>query len=372
MAGNNGPDMELIVGLGKVAALEAVLARHRAQRPLLVATDRALASIEADRLLDHLSWLAFTDFTPNPRLGQVVEGCRMRETWQPDLILGIGGGSAMDVAKAVRLLPADPVRAFAGLRGDDNRFVPERLPLVLVATTAGSGSEVTMFATIFHAGRKYSLDNPRVRANTAIVDPYLAVSCSHAVTTSGLFDAVSHAVESFWSRRATGASRGLAREALTLLLPLLGESLTDPSVELRERLATGALAAGQAIAITRTTAAHAFAYALTIRYGIPHGVACMLNLRWLFDYNRERADRSVRPVIDELGDLLDPTGRPMTAVLAAHLCRHAWPAGLSGYGVAPGDIAGLVAAGMSVSSRAGTNPVDLEPDSVYPALAAIL
>src|SRR5262245_36587096 len=185
--------MELIVGLGKVAALKAILARHRTRRPLVVATDRALASVEADRLLGHLPWLAFPDFTPNPQLGQVVEGCRMRDGWQPDLILGIGGGSAMDVAKAVRLLPADPGHAFAGLRGDDSCFVPERLPLILVATTAGSGSEVTAFATIYHADRKYSLDHPRVRADAAIVDPDLTASCPREVTTSGLFDAVSHA-----------------------------------------------------------------------------------------------------------------------------------------------------------------------------------
>ncbi|WP_433431005.1 phosphonoacetaldehyde reductase [Nonomuraea sp. CA-141351] len=363
---------QLLVGPGKAAVLRSVLARYRTRRPLVVATDRALRSIDAERALAGHDWQAFSDFTSNPRLDQVIEGCRTREIRQPDLILGVGGGSAMDVAKVVRLLPADPAAALAGLLGDDVHFVAENLPLLLVSTTAGSGSEVTSFATIYDADRKYSLDHPRVAAETAIVDPYLMASCPHDVTTSGLFDAVSHAVESYWSRRATDVSRALAREALTLLAPLLGESLEDPSTELRERLVAGAVAAGRAIGITRTTAAHAFAYALTIRYGIPHGVACMLNLRWLLDYNRERSDGPSRAVIDETVRLLGPAEWRMTGVIAGHLHRHGWSAELSGYGVGPADLADLVAAGMSVRGRAGNNPVDLDRDSVRQALAAVL
>ncbi|TMR25660.1 phosphonoacetaldehyde reductase [Nonomuraea turkmeniaca] len=363
---------ELLVGPGTAAVLRTVLARYRTRRPLVVATDRALRSIDAERALAGLDWWAFSDFTSNPRLDQVVEGCRARELRQPDLILGVGGGSAMDVAKAVRLLPADPAAALAGLLGDADRFVAESLPLILVSTTAGSGSEVTGFATMYDGGHKHSLDHPRVGAETTIVDPYLMASCPHDVTTSGLFDAVSHAVESYWSRRATDASRALAREALALLSPLLGESLKDPCLELRERLIAGALAAGRAIAITRTTAAHAFAYALTIRFGIPHGVACMLNLRWLLDYNRDRSDGPSRAVIDEVVHLLGPAEGRMTGVIAGHLRRHAWPAELSGYGVGPADLADLVAAGMGVRGRAGNNPVDLDRDSVCRALAAVL
>ncbi|MEU6745804.1 phosphonoacetaldehyde reductase [Spirillospora sp. NPDC046719] len=363
---------ELFVGPGESDAVGAILARHRVRRPLLIATDRALRSIHADRALEGLEWRAFSAFTPNPLLGHVVEGCRVRDAWRPDAIVGVGGGSAMDVAKAVRLLPADPSLALAVLTGAGDRFAADGPPLFLVATTAGSGSEVTGFATIFHAGRKYSLDHSRVRADVAIVDPCLTASCPPEVVSSGLFDAVCHGVESHWSRRATDVSRRLAREALTLLVPHLGARVQDPPLEVRERLAAGALAAGRAIAMTRTTAAHAFAYALTIRYGIPHGVACMLNLRWLADYNLARSKGPARVTVEDsvllLGSVTGRTGD----LIAERLRRHTWPAELGGYGVAAKDLAGLVRAGMEVGDRAGNNPVDLEAGSVHEALEAVL
>lgn len=363
---------ELLIGPGKAAALGVLLSRRRAGRPLLVASERALRSVGADRALAGLPWRAFSAFAPNPHLDQVVAGCRVRDAWQPDAIVGIGGGSAMDVAKAVRLLPADRAAALACLRGADGRYPADRPPLFLIPTTAGSGSEVTAFATIYDAGRKYSLDHPMVRADAAIVDPCLTASCPYEVISSGLFDAVCHAVESCWSRRATDVSRALSREAMSLLAPQLVASLDAPSLELRERLAAGALAAGRAIAITRTTAAHAFSYALTARYGIPHGVACMLNLRWLVDYNLAGSTGSSRAAVEDAVCLLGPATGEMRDVLAGHLRRHGWAAELSGYGVAADDLTGLVAAGMDARSRSGNNPVDLEGDRVRAALAAVL
>ncbi|MGW4562794.1 phosphonoacetaldehyde reductase [Streptomyces sp. NPDC004561] len=363
----------LHLGRGAIGRLGAVLDGYGARRVLVVATPRALRSVRADVLLDGVAWLPFPAFTPNPRLTDVLAGCRLRDEWQPDLVLGIGGGSAMDVAKAVRVLPADEPGALAALRGAPAGPAGAPVPLVLVPTTAGSGSEATTFATVYAGGRKHSLDHPRVRATAAVVDPELAASCPPAVTTSCAFDALSHAIESYWSRRATGASRGLAREALEILIPLVRGDLTDPSPGERERLALGALRAGQAIDLTRTTAAHAFAYELTIRHGVPHGVACLLQLRWLFDHNRDRAGTAGGgPEIAELARLLDVEHRAAGEMFTELLRRHGWSPRLRDHGVTAADLDSLVRAGLAAGARARNNPVALDPDAVRDALAHAL
>ncbi|MFJ9774021.1 phosphonoacetaldehyde reductase [Kitasatospora sp. NPDC101157] len=365
---------ELHVGRGAVGRLGGLLDGHRARRVLVVATPRALHAVGVHTLLEDTQWLPFSAFTPNPRIEDVLTGCRLRENWQPDLVLGIGGGSAMDVAKAVRLLPADRDGALSALRGEADPTAVLPPPLVLVPTTAGSGSEATAFATVYADGRKHSLDHASVRATAAIVDPELTESCPPVVTTSCAFDALSHAIESFWSRRSTDASREPALRALELLLPAVSEDLRRPSADTRELLSRGALLAGQAIDITRTTAAHAFAYELTIRHGVPHGVACLLNLCWLFDHNLERADapddpRSPFPV---LARLLGTDLASGAEVFSGLLQRHGWSSRLRDYGVTETDLDGLVRAGIGAGARARNNPVDLEPGTVREALARLL
>ncbi|OLB66123.1 MAG: hypothetical protein AUI10_03750, partial [Actinobacteria bacterium 13_2_20CM_2_72_6] len=228
---------ELVTGSGSVDQLAELVEAWAPRRILLVCTiDRAgiggrLAGYEVER---------FGDFSPNPRLDDALAGARLAERYAPDLILGVGGGSALDVAKLVRGLPTgQPLDALAG------RVVPvRRAPLVLVPTVAGSGSEVTSFATVYVDGVKHSLDHPAVRADLAVVDPSLAATCPPEVALSGALDA----------------------------LATLGTS---------GDVSTAATRAGLAIERTRTTAAHAFAYPLTARFGVRHGLACALNLVWL-------------------------------------------------------------------------------------------
>jgi alcohol dehydrogenase class IV len=275
-AATTGP--RVIAGRGSAAGIAELLAGRRVF---------AVASAGTAQRTGLADWLPpgatlFQEFQPNPTAGQAMAAAAARSVAGADLVLGVGGGSALDVAKAARVLPADPARAAATIAGElacDQAGAAAEL--VLVPTTAGTGSEVTRFATLYLRGRKVSLDAPCVRADVAVVDPALTGSCPAPLTWSCAFDAVAHAIESAWSARATSESRGYAMAALALLVPVLRGPAGLPPAAGRDALSEAGTLAGRAIDITRTTAAHALAYPLTVHLGVPHGLACALNLTWL-------------------------------------------------------------------------------------------
>ncbi|MGE7385278.1 phosphonopyruvate decarboxylase [Streptomyces sp. NPDC004126] len=377
---------EIISGPGSAGRLPEVLDASGARRVLVVASDRALARSGVLGLLGDRPHRVFSGFRANPDLDDVLAGCALRDDWGPDLVLGVGGGSALDVAKMVRILPADRTAALDQLHGRAAGEVRHRVsgPLVLVPTTAGTGSEVTQFATVFDGDRKLSLDHECVTADIAVVDARLAGSCPAHVTSSCAFDALCHAVESYWARRSTPRSREHAARALRLLLPLTltgGTGITAPTAGERETLATASMEAGRAITITRTTAAHACAYALTRTYGVPHGVACLLNLQWLYAYNREHAAsgctdaRGPEFLAERLAELDELTGAGGAAGgSAAHfgrmLTEAGWSNRLRDHGVPRDGLPELVA-GISSVQRAANNPVRLDEAAVLAALESI-
>ena len=376
----SGEATRLTFGAGAARRLDAVLGRHEAGRVLVVSTERALARAGLAHWPDRPGYRLFSGFRPNPDLEDVLAGCAVRDAWRPDLIVGLGGGSAMDVAKLVRALPAGRDAALEHLASAPDDLVSDVEALVLVPTTSGTGSEVTRFATVFDGERKLSFDHPLAAATESVVDPELTASCPAEVRTSCAMDALCHAVESLWARRSTPESRTYALRALRALAAPLAEGLTDTSPQAREVLSLAAIDAGRAINITRTTAAHAFAYRLTRRYGVPHGVACMLNLQWLYAYNRDllgthcgddRGAAHVGEQLDAVAEVfgLSPDGVP--ARLGALLSGMNWSPRLADHGVAREDLPEYVAAGLGSSARAGNNPLRMPDAEVLRAVREI-
>lgn len=201
------------------------------------------------------------------------------------VLIGVGGGTTLDLAKVLRCRPDDSSfdTLAAALRGQAPWPAMKRATLWLVPTTAGTGSEVTPWATVWDTEaeppRKLSLDEPWGHAERAFVDPRLTVSCPAGVTRDTALDTLAHALESLWNRHANPMSRELAisaaRRVITHLPSLLGH-LDD--LVLRERMSLAALEAGMAFSQTRTALAHALSYALTLQQGVPHGLACAM---WL-------------------------------------------------------------------------------------------
>jgi alcohol dehydrogenase len=369
---------EVISGRGTVEHLAGLVAAVEPRRVLVAGGHTGIGRAEVARRLDRWEVHYFTEFTPNPQLRDVLRGCALVEAYRPDVIVGVGGGSAMDVAKLIRLLPTDRDAALGALAGAVSlRAVPARL--VLVPTTAGTGSEVTRFAAVYVDLVKHSLDHPSVLADVALVDPALTDSCPAELTWTCALDAVAHALESTWSVRSTPQSRVLAGDALRALVPVLRAAHWPVPAATRQLLSDAALRAGLAIDVTRTTAGHAFAYPLTARYGVPHGLACALHLRWLVPYAASRVGSGCRDprgpdfVRRRLGEIAAALGVGSAAqcgdVIAGFLRGVGFADRLGAYGVREADLAGLVAAATG-SARAGNNPVELS--TVEPWLRRVL
>lgn len=206
-----------------------------------------------------------------------------REHLQADVIVAVGGGSAIDTAKALMVgTKSATFDELFELLATNKPFKPvQSKTLVAVPTTAGTGSEVTPWATIWDRGngKKYSLHLPETWPAYAFIDPELMISLPASVTLQSGLDALSHALEAIWNRNANPISDvfavAAAREAIGVL-PLLMKQPTD--IGLRLKMAQAALKAGLAFSNTKTALAHSISYEMTLRHGLPHGIACSFTL----------------------------------------------------------------------------------------------
>jgi phosphonate metabolism-associated iron-containing alcohol dehydrogenase len=201
------------------------------------------------------------------------------------VVVAIGGGTTMDLAKVLRCRPQTSSfdALAASLRGTEPWPALVHAPLWLVPTTAGTGSEVTRWATVWDTQAdppvKRSFDEPFGYAERAFVDPLLTLSCPAQVTRDTALDALSHALESLWNRHANPISSHLAVAAARRVIVNLPACRQRPdALAFRSELSLAALEAGLAFSQTRTALAHALSYAMTIEDGVPHGLACAI---WL-------------------------------------------------------------------------------------------
>ena len=207
----------------------------------------------------------FMDFTENPKKEDVNAGVAILTKSHPDFIVAVGGGSAMDMAKLIRF------------------YAPDRLPLMAIPTTAGTGAESTQFAVCYIDGVKHSISDPDILPDCVILYPPFTYRNSRYLTSCTGFDALAQAVEAYWNIHSTEESDKYALRAIQYIHPLLiKETLSDHE---RSELLLDANYAGKAINITRTTVPHALSYTLTSRYGYPHGHAVALTFPFFLKYN---------------------------------------------------------------------------------------
>jgi alcohol dehydrogenase len=358
----------LVAGAGSAGRLPEVLSWWRPERVLLVGSRRAVGSAGALALLGDTAVTWYDAVSPRPGWREVAELVRLVDRSRPDVVVALGGGSALDTAKLGRVLTDPEPKPRPTLRKQPPR-------LVLLPTTAGTGTEMTRFAAVGAGRERRAIAHPAVLADVAIVDPRLTDSCPPAVTYPAAFEALAHAVESFWSARSTPASRALSWQAVGDLVAALTAPLDTPTQQQRNRLAAAATRAGRAVDATRTGAVQAFGGWLTAARQVPHGVACLLTLSWLLPYNcRHLADgcadgrgpafagERLRALCDALGG---PDGDPDVAAdtLGALVRASGWSDRLGAYGLGPGTLPAFVAAGIRAP-----NPVVLDPDRIAAAV----
>ena len=223
------------------------------------------------------------NITPNPDFNTLTETCRQYADSASDdmVIVALGGGSVIDAAKVL----AASNNGFASVREyletGEGKSRLGCYPIIAIPTTAGTGSEVTKWATVWdtESQKKYSLSLQTLYPTHAIVDPELMLELPKELTISTGLDALSHALESIWNRNSNPVSANHAVFAATevmLALPSLIDDLQN--IELRSRVARASLFAGLAFSNTRTALAHSVSYPITLKYRVPHGLACSFSL----------------------------------------------------------------------------------------------
>jgi hypothetical protein len=233
-----------------------------------------------------------TDTQTNP---DVAELARLHDDFHARhatcaLLVAIGGGSVIDTAKALavtapRAPDSNAPGPFAHLAkhlATGTVFAPARaIPLIAVPTTAGTGSEVTGWATVWdrQAGRKYSLSLAETWPEAALIDPTLALTLPAGPTLSSGLDALSHALESIWNTNHNPVSDALAVSAARQVMAVLPHLMKDTTnLSLRAKMSQAAVMAGLAFSNTKTALAHSISYPMTLEHGLPHGLACSFSL----------------------------------------------------------------------------------------------
>lgn len=236
----------------------------------------------------------FSEFTPNPRYEEVRKGVDLFQITQCDTLLAVGGGSAIDVAKCIKL-------AVLAKEGNDAIIPPlvntrvecdgAKLPFIAIPTTAGTGSESTHNAVMYYEGAKQTVTNDGILPDYAILEPKVLKTLPLYQKKCTMLDALCQGIESWWSVNSTVESYEYSREAIELIMANWRKYIFENDDEAAANIMLGANYGGRAINITATTAAHAMSYKITSLYHFPHGHAVAVCLPEIWEYMLSNMDK---------------------------------------------------------------------------------
>jgi len=282
----------IFFGKSSLSRVQEVVRRF-APRRILIITGKNSSSISGnlDKLLNLLKprncFLYKT--SPNPGAETIDKGVRHSIQKRVELIIGLGGGSALDAAKSIALMTTQKFSIQAAFQKNEKDF-KKGLPYIAIPTTAGSGGEVTKWASIWNheVKKKQSLVHSFMYPAYSIIDPTLMLNMPKRITAVTALDALCHAIEAFWSKKANPISDEFAQKATCLIVNNLPLAIKYPgTLKYRDALARASLFAGIAFSQTKSTACHAISYPLTSYYKIPHGLACAISLPHLYEFNKK-------------------------------------------------------------------------------------
>ena len=238
----------------------------------------------------------FSDFTPNPLYEQVCKGIELLKSSNCDTILAVGGGSAIDVAKCIKL-------AILAKEGNAAIIPPlvstcvacesAKLPFIAIPTTAGTGSESTHNAVMYYEGAKQTVTNDGVLPDYAVMEPSVLKTLPLYQKKCTMMDALCQGIESWWSVNSTEESYEYSRKTIELIMANWRKYIFENDDEAAANIMLGANYGGRAINLTATTAAHAFSYKITSLYKFPHGHAVAVCLPEIWKYMLAHMDKCI-------------------------------------------------------------------------------
>jgi alcohol dehydrogenase len=299
------PRTRIVFGPGKIEALGELASELGARRALVVSdpgvvaaghTAKGIAALERAGIETHV----FDSVHENPTTEDVTAGVKLAKRYDPELLVGLGGGSSMDCAKGINFLFSNggEVKDYWGV----GKALRPMLPMIAVPTTAGTGSETQSFALISDAKThvKMACGDKKASCRIALLDPELTVTQPPRITALTGIDALSHALETFVTSRRNPASLAFSRESWRLLAGNFAKVLQDPNnLDARGSMLLGASFAGLAIENSMLGAAHALANPLTTIFDVPHGQAVGVMLPHVIRFNAAAVEDQYHDLLHE-------------------------------------------------------------------------
>lgn len=310
---------EVIYGFNSIKKLGEVLVDLKAGKVLLV-TDRGVSGagildVVADQIKGAgISFEVFEEVEPNPSVETVERAFALFMKSGCDAVVAVGGGSPLDVGKAVGILGANggSILDYEGVEKATNASIP----VVAIPTTAGTGSEVTIYLVITDHTRsyKFTIVSKKAAAKVAILDPLLTASMPPGLTASTGMDALVHAIESYTSLMSNPISEALAIKAIRLISAYLRPAVFNgKNLAARDAMLMGSLLAGMAFNNTRLGNAHAMSHPVSAYFGVPHGIANAILIPYVMEFNLPAAPEKFKEIARAMGCNVDG----LTAINAA-------------------------------------------------------
>lgn len=283
-------NQEEYFGEGSIENISKIISERKVKKTFLVTGKKSFQSSGAEKVFKNIlkdtEVIHFTDFSENPKLEDIEEGIKKFRESDSDIVIAIGGGSVIDVAKLINTLSSqseDPINYITG----NAEILKKGKTLIALPTTSGSGSEATHFAVVYRNRDKYSVANKSILPDISIIDPTLTYNLPPLITAASGIDALSQAIESHWCVNSNEESIKLSEEAIKIIFKNLASAVNDPSAGNRIAMSRASNLAGKAINITKTTAPHAVSYSMTSYFGVTHGQAVSITLKEFLKYNYE-------------------------------------------------------------------------------------
>ncbi len=360
----------IVMGSGSVAGIPAEARRCGAGKVMLV-TDKGLVEagivepVEKALAAEGMTVERFDSVDPDPRYEIAAEAAKVTKDFGADVVLALGGGSPIDIAKVAAALVVndDPVQSYFGI----DMLPKPGLPTIVVPTTAGTGSEVTPIAILSDESEKLKkgIVSPYLFPKSAVLDPDLTVGLPPHVTAATGMDALIHAIEAYTSKNAYTMSDMCAEQAILLISDNLRTAFANgKNIEARAKMMEGSLLAGMAFANAGVTAVHAFAYPIGAEFHVPHGIANSIMLASVMEFNMLGNLAKFARMAELLGENTEGLSQRDAALVAveAMACMAAdvkIPQSLGEFGIRDEHIPGLAQGVMKVTRLLDNNPREL-------------
>ena len=366
------------IGKDSISKLGDIISSIDTQLKDIVLITRGLdfyKSNEYKVIKDKLSIFNVHEFSfnsSNPDINDVYTLLNKVSNINYNLVIGVGGGSILDIAKALTVYSKicfDNINQFRENITSKKYldYIPYQCKWIGIPSTSGTGSEVTPFATIWDKEKnlKYSLFSESLYAYASIIDVNMVMSLPVNINISTSLDALCHAIEAYWSRNSNITSRMFSLKAIKLIVENITKLKNNvDSIIVRENLLMGSLFAGLAFSNTKTTSCHSISYPLTMMFNIPHGIATFLSLSKMYEINKS--------VLINIEDLYIAFGtKDITKKIEEIFNKTDISSKLSSYGIKKENISKLVDKSFT-KGRMDNNPVKVEKKDLEKLLISIL